>query len=1057
MRSERLRHRGPAAALLAALAALLVHVPLAAGAPALSWTTASAFDLGHVTSGLSCGSESLCVAVDREGDELSSTDPTQPSASWSRQHISAAALNGVSCAPEGLCVAVDASGAAVVGATGAASWSSTPVDAGHALSGVSCPQASLCVAVDSAGRVLTSTRPASGNWSPALIDAEHPSLRAVSCASPTRCVAVDSAGDVLSSSNPTGGASAWHLLRIAGEELTGVSCSTAGVCVAVDAAGDVFASSDPTGGGWTGTAIDAERFEAVSCAASAVCVAVDGRGEALASDEAAAPVPAWAASRPSGEALSAVSCLPGGSCLALSAGGRSLLGRVSAPVAVTLLPTVVTADSASVAGAVDPRDAVLSACRFEYGTSAAYGQSLPCAARPAPSGGNQSVGAQLEGLSPNTTYHYRLLVASPEGSAQGADVTFTTAVSSAVPIVQPHPSIAGTPAVGQRLTCRTSTTPAGVSAQLSYAWLLDLIPVSGATASTYQVRGRDSGHHLQCQVTAVDGGGSASAKSVFVTIPVGGAPASTGETQVGRVAVRRAGVSVPVSCSAQAPGGCRISLRLVTGGVRRGRRVSVTLARAAALLARGTHRSLALSLSGSARRLLAARRRLSATLQVSGTVIGVIEGQLSSQAVTLRASARHASKAATASPRTATLAADRRAPGTRAEVSAAGASARVLAATPYMGWDTYFALGGRVSEAKVLQQASEVISLGLQSRGYRYIWLDVGWWHGMREADGRIAVSAGQWPHGLAWLTRTLHAAGFLVGLYTDAGPDGCGGAGQGSYGHYQQDADTFAAWGFDAVKVDFCGGSERHLDPATAYTDFHRALAANAAHRPMLLSICDFLQPEQQGEGLPGLTQSAFTSFTFGPAVGNSWRTDTDVGTPGNVSFGGVLRNMDADAASPQAAGPGHWNDPDYLGPDQGMSATQFRTQVSMWAMLAAPLMVSADLTKIGHSSVASLENPEVVAIDQDPAGVQGTLLAAAGSAEVWVKPLADGSRAVALLNRGTSPLAIGATASTVGLAPSQAYVWRDLWTHRTRSRGSAVTATVPGGATVLLRVSTG
>jgi alpha-galactosidase len=382
-------------------------------------------------------------------------------------------------------------------------------------------------------------------------------------------------------------------------------------------------------------------------------------------------------------------------------------------------------------------------------------------------------------------------------------------------------------------------------------------------------------------------------------------------------------------------------------------------------------------------------------------------------------------------------------------------TAGVLAATPYMGWDTYLAFGGQYSEATVLRQASELISLGLERRGFRYVWLDVGWWHGTRAQDGEITVNPSQWPHGLSWLTRTLHAAGFLVGLYTDAGPNGCGGAGEGSYGHYQQDVDTFAAWGFDAVKVDFCGGAEYHLDPATAYAAFHAAIAANSSHRPMLLSICDYLQPEQYGEGRPLLEESAFASYSFGPSVGNSWRTDTDVGSPGDVSFTDVLRNMDADAAAPQAAGPGHWNDPDYLAPGQGMSASQFRTQLSMWAMLAAPLMVSDDLTKIGAASLAALENTEVIAIDQDPAGVQGTLLSTSGSAQVWVKPLIDGSRAVALLNRGSSPTHIETSASAVGLASAPSYAVRNLWTHDVSSTGGAISSEVPGDSTVLLRVS--
>ncbi|HEY4811065.1 MAG TPA: glycoside hydrolase family 27 protein [Solirubrobacteraceae bacterium] len=383
------------------------------------------------------------------------------------------------------------------------------------------------------------------------------------------------------------------------------------------------------------------------------------------------------------------------------------------------------------------------------------------------------------------------------------------------------------------------------------------------------------------------------------------------------------------------------------------------------------------------------------------------------------------------------------------------AAQSVLAATPYMGWDTYFALGGRYSESTVLQQASQMLSLGLKRRGYRYIWLDVGWWHGTRNASGEITVSPTQWPHGLSWLTRTLHAAGFLVGLYTDAGPNGCGGAGQGSYGHYQQDVNTFAAWGFDAVKVDFCGGVEYHLNPATAYSEFHAAIAANASHRPMLLSICNFLQPEQDGEDRPPLDESAFASYSFGPSVGNSWRTDTDVGFPGNVPFSAVLRNIDADAAAPQAAGPGHWNDPDYLAPGQGMSATQFRSQFSMWAMLAAPLMISDDLTKISSASVDSVENTGVIAIDQDPAGVQGTLLSTAGNGQVWVKPLLGGSRAVALLNRGSSAIRIGTSAHAIGLPSAPSYALRNVWTHTTRSTGGPISDEVPGDGTVLLRVS--
>jgi alpha-galactosidase len=371
-----------------------------------------------------------------------------------------------------------------------------------------------------------------------------------------------------------------------------------------------------------------------------------------------------------------------------------------------------------------------------------------------------------------------------------------------------------------------------------------------------------------------------------------------------------------------------------------------------------------------------------------------------------------------------------------------------------MGWDTYFAFGAHYSEATVLSQASQLLSLGMAREGYRYVWLDVGWWQGARDPAGQIHVGHAQWPHGLAWLARTLHAAGLLVGLYTDAGLDGCGGAGQGSYGHYQQDVNTFAAWGFDAVKVDFCGGAEDHLNPAASYAAFHAAIEANASRRPMLLSVCNFLQPGQYAEGQPTLGDSAFSSYTFGPSVGTSWRTDTDVGAPGRVSFPEVLRNMDADAAQPQAAGPGHWNDPDYLGPDQGLSAAQFRTQMSMWAMLAAPLMISADLNRIKPSSRAAVSNGDVVALDQDPAGAQGTLVSSSGQGQVWVRALADGSRAVALLNRGSSALRIRTSAVTVGMPAGARYLVRDLWQHSTHSSGPGISAYVGPQSTTLLRL---
>ncbi len=380
----------------------------------------------------------------------------------------------------------------------------------------------------------------------------------------------------------------------------------------------------------------------------------------------------------------------------------------------------------------------------------------------------------------------------------------------------------------------------------------------------------------------------------------------------------------------------------------------------------------------------------------------------------------------------------------------------VLAPTPYMGWDTYFALRGGFTEATILEQADRMKTTGLEADGYRLIWLDAGWWQGQRDGAGNLIVSPTQWPHGIAWLASTLHANGFKLGVYSDGGPTGCGTKG-GSFGHYQQDINTLASWGVDALKVDWCGGAANGLDPATQYTQIHQAILNNSSHRPIILNICNFLQPGQRATGLPVFNQSAFVSYSFGRSVATSWRTDTDVGSPGNVPFNAVLRNMDADATSPLAAGPGHWNDPDYLGPDQGMNAAQFQTQFSMWAMLAAPLMISDDMLAISKASLATVSNKQVIAVDQDPAGVQGWLVpgSSSGNIQVWEKPLIQTSYAVALLNRGSTPMQISTSAGRLGLPAARSYDVTNLWTNRRSTSAGAFSAQVAPDSTVLLRVS--
>jgi alpha-galactosidase len=307
----------------------------------------------------------------------------------------------------------------------------------------------------------------------------------------------------------------------------------------------------------------------------------------------------------------------------------------------------------------------------------------------------------------------------------------------------------------------------------------------------------------------------------------------------------------------------------------------------------------------------------------------------------------------------------------------------------------------------------------------------------------------------LAWLTSWLHANGLLAGIYTDAGASGCYGQGVGSLGHYQQDADAFAAWGFDAVKVDFCGAGQEGLTPQPLYAQFAQALRDNSSQRPMLLNVCNFWVPGQINGQQPSFANSAYANALWAPAIAQSWRTDTDIGATGNIQFVNVLRNLDQDAAHPKQAGPGHWNDPDYLGPQLGMTPAEAQAQVTMWAIVAAPLILGSDPRVLSPQTIKMLENPQVIAIDQDRLGVQGTAIRREGNGQVWVKPLAGGDRAVALLNRGGRPIRIKTSVRALRIVHAAHYRVANLWSHTTFTTTGPISARVGPDAAALYRVT--
>jgi alpha-galactosidase len=372
-----------------------------------------------------------------------------------------------------------------------------------------------------------------------------------------------------------------------------------------------------------------------------------------------------------------------------------------------------------------------------------------------------------------------------------------------------------------------------------------------------------------------------------------------------------------------------------------------------------------------------------------------------------------------------------------------------------MGWNTYYGIGGVFGERTILSVAHALIDRGLAWAGYRIVWLDFGWASGKRTSDGEVAVDRRQWPHGLPWLTAWLHRRGLLAGIYTDAGASGCYRRGVGSLGHYQQDANSFAAWGFDAVKLDFCGAGQQGLHPQAAYTGFATALAHNASHRRMLLNADNFWVPGQIDGKRPSFADSAYANYRWAPRIAQSWRTDTDIGFTRKIKFKDVLRNLDHDAAHPGAARPGHWNDPDYLGPELGMTATEARTQLSMWAIVAAPLILGSDPRVLSAATVKMLTNRQVIAVDQDPLGFQGRPIRRQGLGQIWSKPLLGGARAVALLNRGGDRLRISTSATKAGLPHARAYALQDLWAHTARTTAGTITALVAPHSVAFYRVT--
>jgi alpha-galactosidase len=356
-----------------------------------------------------------------------------------------------------------------------------------------------------------------------------------------------------------------------------------------------------------------------------------------------------------------------------------------------------------------------------------------------------------------------------------------------------------------------------------------------------------------------------------------------------------------------------------------------------------------------------------------------------------------------------------------------------LAKTPPMGWNSWNKFASKVTDKLVRETADAMASNGMKAAGYQYINIDDTWEAG-RDAQGNIQTND-KFPDMKA-LADYIHSKGLKLGIYSSPGPKTCAGY-EGSFGHEEQDAKTYAKWAIDYLKYDWCSASRvyDYHSMQAAYAKMGQALLESG--RPIVYSLCQY-----------GLLHSS----EWGPKVGgNLWRTTGDI----RDSWDSMSHiGFDLQLPLTQYANPGHWNDPDMLEiGNGGMTDTEYRTHMSLWSLLAAPLLAGNDLRAVPPETMAILANKEVIAIDQDALGKEATRIAKEGDSEIWARPLADGGYAVGLFNRGPEPAKITTKWSDLGI--TRAVSVRDLWKHSDEGDSTiSLTADVASHGVTLLRI---
>ncbi|WP_309236654.1 ricin-type beta-trefoil lectin domain protein [Micromonospora sp. S-DT3-3-22] len=388
--------------------------------------------------------------------------------------------------------------------------------------------------------------------------------------------------------------------------------------------------------------------------------------------------------------------------------------------------------------------------------------------------------------------------------------------------------------------------------------------------------------------------------------------------------------------------------------------------------------------------------------------------------------------------------------------SPASAAPGSPAVRPPLGWNSWNSFGCNINEAKIRGAADAMVNSGMRAAGYQYVVVDDCWQATTRDAAGNLRSDPVRFPSGMKALGDYIHSKGLKFGIYQAPREETCAqyfnalGGATGALNHEQQDANTFASWGVDFLKYDWCSPWGTLNDQIAGFTKMRDALRATG--RPIVYSINSNSAHSNTGP-----------SYNWSN-VADMWRTTEDITDRWSTGcradcFMGVTEILDVQAPLAAWAGPQHWNDPDMLevGVRGTFTPTQNRAHFSMWAMMAAPLIAGNDITTMSADVRDVLTNPDVLAVNQDSAGRQARRVRDFGETEVWAKTLADGSGAVALLNRSGSTATVSTTATEIGMPAASSYTLADVWTRASRNTAAAISATVPPHGVVMYRVRTG